>query len=81
MGQREPVCQTDLLATLVDLLGEDLPDDQGEGSVSFRAVLEGTPPEHRWPLVHHSYSGQFAIRDGNWKLVTPDGKGKKRDTL
>ena len=76
-----PVCQTDLLATLVDVLGADLPDDAGEDSVSFKDVLMGEPePEHeRAPMVHHSSSGRFAIRAGNWKLIMPDKKKSPRE--
>jgi len=64
------VCQTDLLATIADVVGSSIPDDAGEDSVSFAGVLSGSEAETRkLPLVHHASSGRFAIRDGDWKLV------------
>lgn len=71
------VCQTDLLATLADILDVKLPDDAGEDSQSFYATLKNAEAEHRRvPLVHHAMSGRFAIRDANWKLVMPHGNSK-----
>lgn len=75
-----PVCQTDLLATLAEMLGQELPDNAGEDSVSFYAGLSGAGSmPKRPPMIHHSSSGGFAIRDGNWKLVMEDGKRQKRE--
>ena len=71
-----PVCQTDLLATLAELLGAELPATAGEDSQSFAAALR-TPdaqPTLRRPLMHHAANGRLAIRDGEWKLVLPFGK-------
>lgn len=74
------VCQTDLLATLAEMLGQKLPDNAGEDSVSFYAGLSGAASmPKRAPMIHHSSSGGFAIRDGNWKLVLEDGKRQKRE--
>ena len=62
------VCQTDILATLAEMLEVDLPDDAGEDSVSFLAALRGESVD-RPPVIHHGANGQFAIRDGDWKLI------------
>ncbi len=70
-----PVCQTDLLATLADMLGAKLPDGAGEDSVSFWHVLVDEEGPERAPMVHHSSGGRFAVRHGKWKLIMP---GKKR---
>ncbi|MDP0491877.1 MAG: arylsulfatase [Verrucomicrobiota bacterium JB023] len=73
----QPICQTDLLATCAEMLGVDLDEQSGEDSVSFYEVLrdESAAPE-RLPLIHHSFSGRFAIRDGEWKLIMPhEGSG------
>ena len=64
----KPVCQTDLLATLAEMLGQELPDNAGEDSESFYAAFKGGEFSHG-PLIHHGASGRFAIRSGNWKLV------------
>jgi len=70
------ICHTDLLATMADLLGERLPDDAGEDSVSLLPALLG---RDRAPLreavVHHSIHGAFAIRQGAWKLAFAPGSG------
>lgn len=70
------VGQFDLLATVADLLGEPLPDDAGEDSVSFLPALfgEATGPI-RDSLVNQSANGSFAIRDGSWKLLLCPGSG------
>ena len=67
-----PVCQTDLLATLAEMLGKKLPNSAGEDSNSFYAeMLNPENPEKRPPIIHHSSQGRFAIREGKWKLVMP----------
>ena len=64
------VGQTDILATLVELVDAKLPDDAGEDSQSFASVLKNANGNHkRVPLVNHSVRGRFAITDQNWKLV------------
>ncbi len=73
-----PICQTDLLATVAELLGRKLPDDAGEDSVSFLPALTGEPElQSRPPMIHHSSAGRFAIRDGNWKLVMEHKRNKR----
>jgi len=73
----ETICLTDLLATCADIIGEKLPDNAGEDSVSLLPVLRGKP--YRSPLreatVHHSIYGCFAIRRGKWKLEMCAGSG------
>lgn len=64
------VSLTDLFATFADLLGRPLPRNGAEDSVSFLSALLGDvrePP--RTALVSHSNHGEFAYRDGDWKLV------------
>lgn len=70
------VCLTDLMATCADLLGEKLPDDAGEDSVSFLPTLLGkADAPTREAIVHHSIDGAFAIRQGKWKLALCRGSG------
>lgn len=69
------VCQTDLLATLAQIVGVELEPDEGEDSVSFLPVLRGDDPSPRPPVIHHSASGHFAIRDERWKLNMIRGSG------
>jgi arylsulfatase A len=73
------VGQTDLLATFAELLGATLPGNAGEDSQSFASVL--TNPDHdydRLPLITHGNNGQYAIAEGNWKLVLP-GQDRKAE--
>lgn len=72
-----PVCQTDYLATIADIIGVELPDNAGEDSYSLLPVLKGSEYDQtlRGPVVHHSVSGHFAIRDGKWKLNMLRGSG------
>lgn len=73
----EPVCQVDLLATCAEILGVKLPPNAGEDSYSLLPALRGEdyPRPLRGPLIHHSGSGYFAIRDGPWKLNLFRGSG------
>lgn len=70
-----PVNQTDLLATFAELAGQPLGPGEGEDSFSFLALLHGRSRPARPPMVHHSASGHFAVRDGRWKLNMLRGSG------
>lgn len=63
----------DLMATCAAIAGVRLPAGAAEDSISFLPLLED--PRRRRPvrdsLVHHSGNGQFALRDGPWKLIVP----------
>ncbi|MFE5323043.1 arylsulfatase [Paenibacillus sp. NPDC056579] len=73
----EPVCLVDLMATMADLLGVELPEHAGEDSISNAPVWLGeaiTGPL-REAIVHHSIDGSFSIRKGDWKLELCPGSG------
>jgi len=70
------ICHTDLMATCADLLGVKIPDNAGEDSVSILPALMGKEiPPLREAVVHHSIRGNFAVRQGNWKLELCPGSG------
>jgi len=73
----ETVCLTDFFVTFASILGLEIPDDAGEDSVDITPVFFGE--EYSSPLreafVHHSVSGLFAIRMGDWKLIEGSGDG------
>ena len=71
------VALTDMLATTAELLNRPLPDNAGEDSFSFLPALLGRAPagEVRDTIVHDSNRGQFAIRQGPWKLLLCQGGG------
>ncbi len=74
----EPVCLTDLYATIADVFDEPIEDHVAEDSVSNLPIWldksDGRPV--REALVHHSINGSFSIRKGKWKLeMCPDSGG------
>ncbi|MEM8955936.1 MAG: arylsulfatase [Verrucomicrobiota bacterium] len=74
----EPICHVDLMATCAAVAGiKGLPKDAAEDSFSLVPLLKTGKwgEERRAPVVHHSGSGMFAIRDGKWKLVFGSGSG------
>jgi arylsulfatase A len=73
----ELVCLTDLLATCAAIVGAELPDDAGQDSYNILPALlaqERAEPI-REAVVHHSLSGMFAVRQGEWKLILGRGSG------
>lgn len=66
---------SDVMATVADILKTDLPDDQAVDSISFYPLLQGRPQHARQDIIHHSISGKFAIRSGDWKLMFAPGSG------
>ena len=67
----ETLCLTDLLATCAEIVGVELPSNAGEDSYSMAPALFGARREGtiREATVHHSSRGEFAIRQGSWKLI------------
>jgi arylsulfatase A-like enzyme len=64
------VCLTDLFATCADILGAELPGNGAEDSLTFLpAALGKEGANGRTSLVSHSNHGEFAYREGPWKLV------------
>ncbi|MFA6830911.1 MAG: arylsulfatase [Bacteroidaceae bacterium] len=69
-------CMTDIYATLADILDVKKGPRQGLDGESFLPYLlnpEKEKTEHA--IIHHSISGQFAIRKGDWKLIDCYGSG------
>jgi arylsulfatase A len=70
------VCLTDLFATAAEIVSEQVPSGSCEDSVSFLPALSGQPIKStRKGVIHHSFSGHFAYRTGNWKLLLARGSG------
>ena len=71
------VCTTDFFATFAEVLGTEgsIPDDAAEDSFSFLPSLKGKTEAIRPFTIHHSISGTFAIRKGDWKLILGKGAG------
>lgn len=73
----ETVCLVDLMATCAEILGEELPDNAAEDSVSNLSVWRGNGLDRsvREATIHHSIDGSFSIRQGRWKLEMCPGSG------
>ena len=72
----QTICLTDILATCAEVVGAHLPASAAEDSVSILPALRGAPHKPlREAVVHHSIGGQFAIRQGKWKLALCAGSG------
>lgn len=65
----------DLMATCADLNDLTIPADAGEDSVSLLPALKDPSQSIRDSVVHHSFYGKFAIREGKWKLILSPGSG------
>lgn len=59
----------DFMATFAALLGQELPACAAQDSVNLLPTFRDTEVSVRKSLVHHSVSGEFAIRNGKWKLI------------
>ena len=75
------VSLTDLYATLADIVGEEHEHGVATDSVSLIPLLSGDAATRGVPIVHHSYGGMFAIREGRWKLIFGEGNGGGDSTL
>ena len=72
---QQTVCHVDWFATLAEITGVELDDSMAEDSCSLLAMMHGDDVERAAPVIHHSVSGMFAIRQGKWKLILGNGSG------
>ena len=69
-SSNQMVCLTDLFGTFAEVIGKPLPGNGAEDSFSFLHALTGkASSSKRTTMVNHSNFGEFAYREGNWKLV------------
>ena len=59
------------MATCAAIVGTEVPEDAGQDSCNILPALLGEEPENplREAIVHHSSTGVFSIRHGDWKLI------------
>lgn len=70
------ICLTDLMATSAEIVSAKIPDNAGEDSVSILPALIGMDSKATHEaVVHHSIRGNFAIRQGQWKLELCNDSG------
>lgn len=71
-----PFCLTDVLPTVAQAAGVDLPQGSAEDGRSMLGVLAGQEPaDYERAIVHHSLAGRFAVRRGRWKALFSPGSG------
>ncbi|SDC98134.1 sulfatase family protein [Niabella drilacis] len=69
------VCLTDFMATAAALTGPPLKATEGEDSYDLLPLLLQKGKYKRTATIHHSIDGNFAIREGKWKLEFAYGSG------
>ena len=71
------VCLTDFFSTFAALTGYKVKNDEGEDSYDISQLLfdPDNKNEIREAVVHHSITGAFSIRKGEWKLLLSPGSG------
>ena len=78
----EPICHVDFMATVAAIGNIKLPDDAGVDSHNLLPLFLGeklSGPAHE-AIVHHSASGKFAIRKGDWVLIdSPSGDDNSKN--
>jgi arylsulfatase A len=67
----ETIAHVDFMATVATILNVKLPDTAAEDSCNILPALLGQKLDQpiREATIHHSGSGQFAIRKGDWVLI------------
>ena len=68
------ICHVDLFATLASIAGHPVGLEAAQDSFDLSDDYRGGECE-RGPVVHHSGSGMFALRQGRYKLVAGSGSG------
>jgi len=69
------ICTTDFMATCADIIGYQVRDNEAEDSFSMMPLFLAKDNYKRESTIHHSKTGIFAIRKGNWKLIVSPNSG------
>ncbi len=71
----ETICTTDFMATCADIVGYSFKDNEAEDSYSMMPLFTQEKIYQRESTIHHSKTGIFAIRKGDWKLILSPNSG------
>ncbi len=73
----QTVCQTDFFATFAAVAGYNVQDDEAEDSYNLLPAITAKRDVKpiREATIHHSITGEFTIRQGDWKLLQSCSSG------
>jgi arylsulfatase A-like enzyme len=71
----ETICTTDFMATCADIVDYKVKDNEAEDSYSMMPLFNQEKGYDRETTIHHSKTGIFAIRKGDWKLIVSPNSG------
>ncbi len=66
---------TDLMPTIAEAAGVELPEQAAPDGISFLSTIVDGTTGPRESIVHHSLQGMFALRRGPWKWIEGLGSG------
>ncbi len=75
------VSLADLMATLGECFGIQIPDNAGEDSISHYSLWNGEDQPVREDLVMSSLNGSLSLREGPWKLELCPASGGPSDLI
>jgi len=73
----QPVVSMDIYATSAGAAGAKVPKDRAIDGVDLMPLLMGETKERPHKTLYWRFGNQWAIRDGDWKMVHMDGFGEK----
>ena len=73
------ICTTDLMATCADIVNYKVKANEAEDSYSMMPLFLQEDGFQREATIHHSKTGVFAIRKGDWKLIVSPNSGVGAD--
>ncbi|MEN8250348.1 MAG: arylsulfatase [Bacteroidota bacterium] len=75
----EVISQIDIMATLANITGIDLPETAAPDSYDLSALIKGE--EYRSPLreatIHNTYAGKWGVRKGDWLYINDKSGGHR----
>ncbi|WP_149304110.1 sulfatase family protein [Pareuzebyella sediminis] len=75
----ELISQIDIMATVANLIGIDLPENAAPDSYNFEPVLKGEPYHSplRETTIHNTYASKWGIRKGDWLYINSPSGGHR----
>ncbi len=75
------VSLSDVISTIAEDFGIELPDNAAEDSISHLCLWKGEDKAVREDIVMSSLNGSLSLREGSWKLELCPGSGGPTDAL